>query len=114
MGGPSPLMQFIGANCYDRWKLFIIAGTASSARSNSSLREGHQRISYLRVTPRLEIAFAGPAAARTTVPSFTRRVPVPRSPRNYFVFEGESLSFMSLRRITFEPVDESRLGRAEE
>jgi len=32
MGGPSPLMQFIGANCYDRWKLFIIAGTASSAR----------------------------------------------------------------------------------
>ena len=22
----------IGANCYDRWKLFIIAGTASSAR----------------------------------------------------------------------------------
>ena len=32
MGGPSPLMQFIGANCYDKWKLFIIAGTASSAR----------------------------------------------------------------------------------
>ena len=32
MDGPSPLMQFIGANCYDRWKLFIIAGTASSAR----------------------------------------------------------------------------------
>jgi hypothetical protein len=37
MGGPSQLMQFTGANCYDtncydRWKLFIIAGTASSAR----------------------------------------------------------------------------------
>jgi len=31
MGGPSPLMQSIGANCYDRWNLFIIAGTASSA-----------------------------------------------------------------------------------